>query len=130
MKQCKTCNEGKSFSEYYVVGKYYNSECKSCHKIRSKKHTNTWKYKVKGVYGIFSGQSCLYVGESKQVNNRFTRHKHYIKNPEAKTRGNKELYYQLQKHNNLEFRILEETLNHKAQERIWIDYLNPLYNTY
>jgi excinuclease UvrABC nuclease subunit len=104
-------------------------KCKSCYN-KYNNTNNKWRNKGQGVYGIFSGQSCLYIGESKQLNNRISQHKTYIKNPN----GNKnkyfiELYNLISQHKDITFKVLEETPNHKTQERIWIEYLCPLYNT-
>ena len=135
MKQCKKCGEIKHH--------YKNqNQCKDCKSIYNKewnktpkgklnwvRSSNKWKNKIQGVYGIFSDMTCLYVGESGQLYNRISQHKTCIKNPNGVKSKRRQLYNLLQKHNNLEFRILEETPNHKTQERIWIEYLCPLYNT-
>ena len=139
MKQCKQCSEEKPLTEYYKTGKWYLSKCKPCHKkaclpANRKYHkTNKGKASVKkhqtskqGVYGIFSNQTCLYVGESGWLNSRIPQHKANIFN--KITAPQVELYLSIRQHDNIEIRILEETPNHKTQERIWIDYLNPLYN--
>ena len=107
-----------------IYGKEYATQNA---KILDQKHKE-WKHKSKGVYGMFEGGKCLYVGESNQINKRFTNHKHYIKHPDNKN-GHPELYYSLQQHNHIIFGILEECENHKDRERYFIDMYNPVYNT-
>ena len=129
VKTCKTCGEEKSTTEYYKAGKYLQSHCKPCYSKKITPFTLNWQRRIKGVYGIFSGETCLYVGESKQLNHRMSRHRQYIKNPDAKTRGSKQLYYNLRQYSNIEFKILEETDNHVKREQTWIEYMCPLYNS-
>jgi protein-tyrosine phosphatase len=69
------------------------------------------------------------VGESSWLNKRINIHKSCTKNPKISPKSQRYLYNLFQQHDNIDIRILEETPNHKTQERIWIDYLNPLYNT-
>ena len=135
MKQCGKCKVDLVEGENAFKNQY---KCKSCIRDYQRKWIKTengkssqYKYNTakQGVYGIFSGQSCLYVGESSWLNKRINVHKSWAKNPLSSAKSSRHLYINLSRHNNLEFRILEETPNHKAQERIWIDYLNPLYNT-
>jgi hypothetical protein len=159
VKQCTKCRIEKPLEKFYKGPKYkgkqyYNGKCKSCmndvnakwkknnpekSKAITSKYNASDKYKIvhehfknkkgKGVYGIFSGMTCLYVGESSTLHRRISHHKSNIKYPEnAPTKGETRLYYKLQSHNDIEFRILEQTDNHKEQEQVWIDYLNPLYN--
>lgn len=144
VKQCTKCGIEKSFEEYYKhpKGKYgLQARCKSCRKkttreydtnnpdkvyVRNKKHHNSLG---KGVYGIFSGMTCLYVGESIALKRRINHHKGRLNNKSWRwSKFEENLYTCLENHNNIEFRILEETDNHKEQELVWIDYLNPLYN--
>lgn len=84
--------------------------------------------KIKGVYGIFENEICLYVGESKQLRGRIYYHKSWIKNKSQHPSSQKELYEQLQQHSNLEFRILEETENHVEREKYFINLYKPKYN--
>ena len=147
MKVCKGCSEEKPLTEYYKnKNDIYQARCKPCFKKKGLENSKKGKYwkkqnskpcavkarrkwniKYQGVYGIFSGETCLYVGESKQVNKRICDHKSYIKNPSSQP-GHKELYNLISQHKDIIFKILEETPNHKEQERIWINKLNPLYN--
>ena len=69
MKQCNKCHKEKPLTEYYsdkskISG--YCSQCKSCHQYYKK----IGHKQKQGVYGIFSGQTCLYVGESEELRNR------------------------------------------------------------
>ena len=137
VKQCIKCGEEKSLTEYYHQKDKPKSYCKVCAKQYSVKYFKTgkgkqirdkWVKKKQGVYGIFDGETCLYVGESQQINHRFSEHRANIKRFQQNT--HKLLYDNLKQHSNLEFRILEETPNHKEQEQVWIDYYSPLYNIY
>ena len=96
---------------------------------KHKESIEHWKYKKQGVYAIFSSNKCLYVGESKQLLNRISYHKTHIKNPETKTLQTN-LYNNLRQYSNLEFKILEETEDHKIRETYWINKLNPIFNEY
>ena len=120
MYTCRKCKDKFSNLAPSMV-KNQDYICSPCHK----KH-NTWRYKLKGVYGIFSGETCLYVGESKQVNRRISDHKYGIKIPTGKKQSS--LWINLSRHKNIEFKILEATVNHKEQEQVWIEYMTPLYN--
>lgn len=122
---------------YKKTDGYYNYACKQCHckqtvKYQKNNKEKTYQYKrkyhtkIKGVYGIFDNE-CLYVGESQQLLKRIADHKCYIKNPLSSHPGHYKLYFNLQKHTNLEFRILEECDNHKEKEQHYIQTLKPKY---
>lgn len=129
--QCKPCVQEdlskwkKENPEKYKKG-YLKANKRNYQKsVESvKKYANAWG---SGVYGIFESEKCLYVGESNTLKHRIAIHKSGIKNPQIRP-IQQSLYEALQNHNNIEFRILEQTNNHKEQEQVWIDYLNPLYN--
>jgi hypothetical protein len=147
--ECRKCNVelvvGENITKSQI--KYSNYICKPCNKqwnqsdigkASHKKYTksnkgkanfNKYYNKKQGVYGIFSGKTCLYVGESSRLSQRMSVHKSYIKKPETSGR-HKQLYIRISQHDNVYFKVLEETKNHKEQEIVWIDYMNPLYNTY
>lgn len=156
MKECTKCHETKELTEFHKhpLGKYgVNSICKKCHSKRNaeynsgkgkenhikalKRYLNTDKGKKmrnkyhsklgSGVYGIFENSIALYVGETTTLKRRQIQHNTCIKNPEINKR-HKQLYYNLQQHSNLEFKILEETPNHKEREQYWINKLKPKYN--
>jgi hypothetical protein len=141
MKTCTKCKETKALTEFYKhrSGKYgVDSTCKICIKHQAtnwqinnpeKSYITKRKYhkKIQGVYSIYENLECLYVGESNQLTHRINIHKSLINNPES-SRTQKELYYKLQQHSNLEFKILEETPNHKEREQYWINKLKPKYN--
>ena len=131
MKICNKCGDQKLQTEYYkskftLDGLYVS--CKSCHKKSCLPNNRKWMAKGKGVYGIFSGETCLYVGQSGRLNDRISGHKSTIKHNNGKYYNHKPLYDNLRRHNNIVFRILEETNNHKEQEPKWIEYMTPLYN--
>jgi hypothetical protein len=153
MKKCTKCSETKELTEFYSRGSF----CKSCKSkwqktwysnnierikqqqknyrennkeyLAPKHHqcNKEWATKISGVYGIFNNE-CLYVGESKRVNARLSDHKYYIHHPESKIHKNNPIYHLLSQHTHLEFRILEETPNHREREKYWINQLKPKYN--
>ena len=134
MKQCNGCNVDLIVGENAFKNQY---KCKSCMRAYQRKWSKTEAGKAsqrkygtskQGVYGIFSGQSCLYVGESSWLNKRINVHKSFTKNPKIAPKSQRYLYNLVSQHKDITFRILEETPNHKEQERIWIEYLCPLYN--
>jgi len=156
MKKCSKCHETKELTEFCknknkkdglniickpcartskIIWKKNNEDkIKAYDKIRNQTHkefkfigTQQWRYKLKGIYKIISNDLVLYVGQSKQLLNRISKHKSGIKNPEINKR-HKQLYYNLQQHFNLEFKIIEETPNHKEREQYWINKLKPKYN--
>jgi len=156
-KTCKICKfDLPKTKEYFPTthkGKYFNSECRKCNNKRTKEWRENnldrhkehvkkwnknnpgkkkeidknWRYSKQGVYGIFSGTKCLYVGESCQLLNRISKHKTHIIHPEHKT-NQLELYNNLRQYSNLKFKILEETEDHVIRELHWINKLDPLYN--
>ena len=76
-----------------------------------KRYKNSWG---SGVYGIFVNNECLYVGESSTLRHRISTHYSRFKNP--KTGGKqKRLYEKLSQYNNIEIKVLEETLNYKER---------------
>ena len=136
MKICNKCSDNKSLKDFYHQKGKPKSQCKVCEKDYALKYNKTdkrkeveskYRYKLKGVYGIFSGETCLYVGESKQMTHRWAEHKTNMK--KFQQNSHKPLYDNLRRHNNIVFRILEETNNHKEQELTWIQYMTPLYNS-
>jgi len=138
MKKCSKCHTTKEFTEFKKQGKYLGSWCKDCryqvnrenkYYLNQKHHQQTkeWATKISGVYAIFDNE-CLYVGESKRVNARIADHKYYAYHPESKVHKINPIYPLLNKHSNLEFKILEETPNHKEREQYWINKLKPKDN--
>ncbi len=131
-KQCNKCSETKSLNEFYKnpnVKDGRQGHCKKCHTNMLRKPQAKYRDRmVAGVYGIFSGQTCLYVGQSCKLTDRISAHKTHVAKPLKNL--HEKLYVSLRKHPNLEYKILEETPNHKEQEKIWIEYMNPLYNSY
>ena len=147
-KKCKKCQENKPATlEYFYKSKQtkdgLNSYCKTCRRSSSlvgmkkyqktekgksinKKYQYLWKNKISGVYGIFENDICLYVGESKQINQRISMHKSRYKS--TKDVIQKELYENLRQHDHIEFRILEETDNHLEREKYYINKFKPYYN--
>ena len=120
----KICSKCKTLTNEYYNYKIH-SQCKQCIKENIQKSQTRYK----GVYGIFNGDECLYVGESSRLTQRISRHKQYIKNPENKTRGDKQMYYELKQYPNITFQVLQYCDNHKEQEQHYIQQLKPKYNT-
>lgn len=124
MKTCIKCNTK------LIIGTNWNQSLSNncdyiCNKCNYQYRTkNNGKYK--GVYGIFEGDTCLYVGESQQYKRRISDHKYYIKNPFISSTPN--FYTKLQKHRNITFKILEACNDHKDKEQHYIDTYKPLYN--
>lgn len=154
MKECRKCNvelvSGENINPNRIKNRDYI--CKPCSNVYNNKQYHTkdiiklavkkydrknkqilakkrdeWSRSKQGVYGIFSGETCLYVGESSRLLHRISHHKGNIKKPKG---IQKELYIRISRHDNVYFKVLEETKNHKEQEKVWIEYMNPLYNTY
>ena len=136
IKLCSKCKEEKPLTEYYKN----QNQCKDCKRaynrewVKTPKGKNTvskavikWRSKRQGVYGIFVDQTCYYVGESSGLDGRISQHKTYIKNPQSAKPMFFPLYNSLQD-KDYEIKILEETPNHKEKEKVWIEYLAPLYN--
>ena len=157
MKTCSKCNATKELTEYSkrtISKDGLMPHCKVCDRQNVKKwrlnnpekkteqnknywRNNTdkvkaiiakWNNRISGVYAIYENNLCLYVGESKRVPSRLAQHKCNINNPSATSKWDQPLYYKLQQHSNLEFRVIEETPNHKEQEKYWINKLKPKYN--
>jgi hypothetical protein len=145
-KICTKCKEEKPatleyFSKHKKTKSGLNSWCRLCctNKLKISKNylskqnseiNYQWKYNTKGVYGIFENGECLYVGESKRINDRWSQHKSWIRNPEIAPESNKLLGQYLSKHIHLIFGIIEECDNHKEKEKQYINQLKPKYNTY
>jgi hypothetical protein len=134
IKTCNKCNVDLIVGENAYKNQY---KCKSCvleyrrkwdKSEAGKMSQHKWATNKAGVYGIFSGETCLYVGESSWLNKRLNIHKSCINNPTIAPKSHKQLYIRMSKHNNIQFRILEATVNHKEQEQVWIEYMTPLYN--
>jgi len=142
MKTCSRCkNDYPATTEYfYKQGDGLNCYCKPCRRKYNNKWGKTDKGKVNnlkhvlktrakegsGVYGLFDGELCLYIGESRLLKRREWEHNQYMKKPH---RLHKQLYYNLQQHPNIEFRILKKTKRHKEEEGYYIDIYKPLYNS-
>jgi len=146
MKECSKCkNDYPATTEYF--GKHTSTKCglsswcRECSRNAVKKwaktpkgkkikykHSSKWRDSKQGVYGMFEKDKCLYVGESSSLKYRISYHKSAIKNPEM-VNTQKELYYHLQHHSNIKFRILKETKRHKELEGYYIDIYKPLYNS-
>ena len=136
MKYCKHCSEEKPLTEYYTR----QSICKPCHNkrvtqyqkdnyVRSYQTKRKYHKKKQGVYGIFSNNECLYVGESSQLVKRIADHKCCINKPEISPKSEQQRYIRIAEYNNVEIRVLEETPNHKEREKYWIQALNPKFNS-
>ena len=79
VKQCNKCSETKSLTEFYKnpnVRDGRQGHCKKCHSIMLRKPQSNYRNKMKsGVYGLFSNETCLYVGESSKLTERISQHK-------------------------------------------------------
>ena len=157
MKKCSKCHETKELTEFSKRSiskdglapyckvcdrqsikqwRLNNPEKKSAQNKRYwEKNTDkvktinaNWNNRISGVYAVYDENVCLYVGESKGVPKRISQHKCHINNPQSASKASQPLYYNLIKHSNIEFKILEETSNHKEREKYWINQLKPKYN--
>jgi hypothetical protein len=135
LKQCKTCGEVKPLTEYYTR----QARCKPCHSKavsqyqkdnyeRSYQTKRKYYKKKQGVYGIFSGDECLYVGESSQLIKRIADHKCCINNPKSSPKAEQQRYIRIAEYSNVGIKVLEETDNHKERELYWINKLSPTLN--
>ena len=135
MKTCTKCNVEKPLTEFYTR----QSQCKPCKKKQDREYqrgkgkevmqraVRKWQNEKQGVYGIFSKNLCLYIGESKRIKGRISDHKTWIRQPN-KAPIQKYLYPLLTQHDNIEIRIIEECDNHKEREIHYINKYKPLYN--
>ena len=136
MKECNKCHVTKELTEFYKN----QNQCKICkceynkHWYKTPKGKSTlfrnvykWKTKIQGVYGIYTNEECVYIGESSQLNNRISQHRTYSRNPSTAKPLFQSLYQYL---STVDFtiKILEETPNHKEREQYWINELKPKYN--
>jgi hypothetical protein len=99
------------------------------HKISVEKYQTS----IKCVYGIFSDNICLYVGQSKRYVSRKNKHLNFIKNidkAEKYAASQKYLYPLLRQHENIQICIIEECSVNKLlqQEQYYINAYKPLYN--
>jgi hypothetical protein len=132
LKQCSKCGGPRTW-----VNQYW---CKKCKYAANKKYypdyrqqkfiiNDRWKEEKQGVYGIFSDDKCLYVGESSRLNQRMSNHRWGINNP-INSSLQSELYIRIAEYSNVDIKVLEETDNHKEREEYWINNLQPKYNSY
>ncbi len=104
---CIKCNINKKQD-----GKSY---CRPCYyKTYGKQGQKRYYTAKKGVYGIFEYGECLYIGESKRLNNRIAK---------QKSMNTKLLY-----HPAYVIGIIEECNDHKEKEKYYIKQYNPKYN--
>ena len=136
--QCRPCLK-ETQKKYRQSPKGKNTIAKGIKKYRETpkglkckaKYNKKWDMKLgKGVYGLFEGTKCLYIGESSRLNRRKYEHSAAIKNPQTVTnKCHHKLYDQLStNHTNIKWKILEQCDNHKERERYFIDMYNPIYN--
>ena len=143
MKKCKKCKETKEITKFYkdkTKKDGLQPRCKSCvtvivkiyrqnNKDKTKEYYKTWYSLKQGIYSIFAGSICLYVGESKQLLSRIYHHRAYIKNPAIAPKNYKYFYENINNdYPNWEIKIIEETPNHKEREIYWINKLKPKFN--
>ena len=132
--QCKVC-KSKYLKKWYSNNKEHVSEYMKKWMEENYEHhqlnVKKYRYKVKGVYGLFENGVCLYIGESTQLFGRLVSHRSCIKNPDSalSMNENRYLFYkQLSKHKHIISGILEETDNHVEREQYYINKYKPLYN--
>jgi hypothetical protein len=161
MKECYKCKLTKEYTEFskdIAQKDKLKYKCKSCIKLYTKLYgqnnkdkiksydkiyyqvsksiklnsTYQWGNKLQGVYKITSDNLVLYVGQSKQLNNRISKHKSFIKNPDSKWNIHKKLYDTINtQYPNYTISIIEECSVDKLIERenYWINELKPILNT-
>jgi len=83
-----------------------------------------------GVYGIYANEELLYIGRSRRINDRMSKHRYYFKYPDkCNVKAQREMYKDIRsKYDSIEVKVLELTENHKERERYFIDMYNPIYN--
>ena len=136
MKKCSKCQETKELTDYFPGSNY----CKPCKRIYNVKWCKTpkgktthaknvhkWRTKLQGVYGIYTDEGCVYVGESKRLNDRMSTHRTLSRNY-SYVRPYFQPLYQYLSTVDFTIKILEETPNHKEREQYWINKLKPKYN--
>ena len=142
MKQCNNCKENLILNTNWRVSSQKNNiyRCNNCRnfdtltwKRNNVEHTNQlaskYAYAKQGVYGIFSDNQCLYVGESTMLTSRINKHSSHLNGKSRQhVRGQEKLYELMDAYDNKEIRILQECQNHKERELYWINKLNPLFN--
>tara|TARA_B110000503_G_scaffold40518_1_gene66582 strand:+ start:521 stop:856 length:336 start_codon:yes stop_codon:yes gene_type:complete len=107
MKICTKCKLNEKQD-----GKSY---CRPCfYKTYGKEHQKSYYTAKKGVYGIFEYGECLYIGESKRLNNRISKQKTINPN--------------LSNHPAYIIGIIEECDNHLEKEKYYINQYKPKYN--
>ena len=131
---CKICVTKKSriqqqTEEYKEYAKIMNASPKA------KQAKKNWITRIAGVYSIKEDNVVLYVGQSKQFNQRKADHKYYSNNPEMALKMGIEqypLYVKLNQHNNLKIELLEECPIELLleKEKQYINRLKPKYNKY
>jgi hypothetical protein len=146
MKECYGCKLTKEYTEFYKDKNEKDGlkfKCKSCWNIYNKKRYQNnkeyyknfmkrWGNKLQGVYKITSGDLVLYIGQSKGLLSRISRHKSLIKNPNCKGIKQKKLYDTINtQYPNYTISIIEECSVDKLIERenYWINELKPILNT-
>lgn len=83
-----------------------------------------------GVYKIIAGGEIVYVGRSRRINDRMSKHRYYFKNPDKCNVEKQRLMYEdmRTKWDSIEVKVLELTDNHIEQEKYYIDMYSPIYN--
>jgi hypothetical protein len=136
---CNKCDEVKHVNEFNKR----QTMCKVCQSNYNKNYVNTLtgkannrkavkKNQIKGkaVYGLFSNEICLYIGQSKRFRSRKYNHTYWIKYPHKAPSSHTELYNLLQSYSNIDIRIIEECSPEALlqREQHYIDNYKPLYN--
>lgn len=101
-------------------------------KVQRKKTYDYMKttYIYGGVYQIIAGGEVVYIGRSRRINCRMSKHRYYFNNPEkCNVKAQRKMYEDMRsKYDSIEVKVLELTENHKEREQYYINKLKPLYN--
>jgi len=131
MKRCGCCKIEKPLTDFYRDRSFkdgFRQICKICNKISM----NRWQSKYSGIYKITSNNITLYVGQSKRVNERMSKHRSCLRNPQIAVKHiptQSYLYPQLLNYSNLQVEIIEYCdINILLErEKYWQNQLKPLY---
>ena len=133
--KCRKCSVDVESSVNISPSRFKRKDylCNPCHNIINRKYQENYSKSKQGIYEIHSGNISLYIGQSIRLTNRINKHKTFMNNIDlAIKHSNKHesLYFNLQKHNNVSIRIIEECSPEVLLEREqhYIDTIKPLYN--
>tara|TARA_R110001632_G_scaffold232527_1_gene373531 strand:- start:441 stop:974 length:534 start_codon:yes stop_codon:yes gene_type:complete len=137
--RCKLCNKVNN-KQYNIDNPNYqkqyhldNPEYKKQWNEDNPKYDKNHKSSEPTVYGLYDGDTCLYIGQSIQLTGRWAKHKTLIKNPDTVSKHHSnhvDLYNNIRSHSNVDYRIIEEVSPEVLlqREQYYIDAYKPLYN--